>query len=60
MAFTSLNFLVFAFITVGLYYVIPRNWKWLELLAASYAFYLISSPKTFIFVLATKEITFLG
>lgn len=60
MAFTSLNFLIFALITVCIYYIVPRNWRWVELLAASYAFYLISSPKTFIFVLLTTAITFLG
>lgn len=60
MAFTSLNFLIFALITVILYYIIPVKWRWLVLLAASYAFYLISSPKTFVFVLLTTAITFAG
>lgn len=60
MAFTSLNFLIFALITICLYYVVPKDWRWIELLAASYAFYLISSPKTFVFVLITTIITFLG
>ena len=54
MAFTSLNFLIFALITVCLYYIIPRDWKWVVLLAASYTFYLLSSPKTFVFVLLTN------
>lgn len=60
MAFTSLNFLIFAAICIALYYIVPVKFRWVELLAASYAFYLISSPKTFVFVLLTTVITFLG
>ena len=60
MAFTSLNFLIFALATVLLYYIIPVNYRWVVLLAASYVFYLISSPKTFVFVLLTTVITYLG
>ena len=60
MAFTSIYFLIFAAITICLYYAIPLKWKWLLLLAASYAFYLLSSPNTFVFVIATTVITFLG
>ncbi|MDO4869024.1 MAG: MBOAT family O-acyltransferase [Bacillota bacterium] len=60
MAFTSFNFLVFALITVTLYYIMPKNWRWFILLAASYAFYLISSPKTFVFILFTTVVTFFG
>lgn len=60
MAFTSLNFLLFALATVCLYYAIPCKWRWIVLLTASYAFYLISSPKTFVFVLLSTIITFFG
>ncbi|MDO4745718.1 MAG: MBOAT family O-acyltransferase [Bacillota bacterium] len=60
MAFTSFNFLVFVAIVVAAYYVTPIKGRWMTLLAASYAFYLISSPKTFIFVIFTTIITFLG
>ena len=60
MAFTSINFLIFALATVCLYYAIPCKWRWLVLLTSSYAFYLISSPKTFSFVLFTTVITFFG
>lgn len=58
MAFTSLNFLLFALLTVIVYYAIPVKGRWLVLLFASYAFYLLSSPKTFIFVLFTTAVTF--
>ena len=60
MAFTSLNFLIFASLCVALYYFVPQNWRWVVLLAASYAFYLLSSPKTFVFILLTTAVTYLG
>lgn len=60
MAFTSFYFLVFVAIVIGAYYVTPIKGRWLVLLAASYAFYLISSPKTFVFLLSATVITFLG
>lgn len=60
MAFTSLNFLIFALITICAYYLVPMKWKWVVLLVASYAFYLISSPNTFVFMLGTTIITFFG
>lgn len=60
MAFTSFNFLIFALITVCVYYATPKGWKWLALLVASYAFYLLSSPKTFVFILLTTIVTFFG
>ena len=60
MAFTSLNFLIFAAICVAVYYAVPQSWKWCVLLVASYAFYLLSSPKTFVFILLTTAVTYLG
>ena len=60
MAFTSFNFLVFVLAVVGLYYATPKKFRWAELLAASYAFYLVSSPNTFVFLLLTTVTTFLG
>ncbi len=60
MTFTSLYFLIFAVAVVCVYYLIPSGFKWVWLLAASYAFYLMSSPKTFLFVLLTTAVTFLG
>ena len=60
MAFTSFNFLVFVAVIVAAYYLTPIKGRWMTLLAASYAFYLISSPKTFIFVVFTTVITFFG
>ena len=60
MAFTSLYFLIFALATVIVYYVTPIRFRWVVLLAASYVFYLLSSPKTFVFVLLTTVVTYFG
>ena len=60
MAFTSFNFLVFAAAAAAAYYITPIKGRWMTLLAASYAFYLISSPKTFIFIVLTTIVTFFG
>ena len=60
MAFTSFNFLVFVAVIVAAYYLTPIKGRWMTLLAASYAFYLISSPKTFVFVIFSTIITFFG
>ena len=50
MAFTSFfYFLAFLAVVICLYYAFPGKARWLVLLAASYAFYLISSPRTFLF-----------
>lgn len=60
MAFTSFYFLFFVALVICVYYAFPKNGRWLVLLAASYAFYLISSPRTFLFVIFTTVITFCG
>ena len=60
MAFTSFKFLEFLVLTVLVYFIIPQKYRWLVLLVSSYAFYLLSSPKTFIFVLITTVTTFYG
>lgn len=60
MAFTSFKFLVFVVIVVAAYYVCPKKYRWIVLLAASYAFYLLSSAKTFVFLILATLITFFG
>ena len=60
MAFTSFVFLLFVLLVVGVYYLVPKQGRWMVLLVASYAFYLISSPNTFVFVLLTTFTTYFG
>ena len=40
MLFNSVEFLVFLPVVVILYYLIPRKWRWVLLLGASYFFYM--------------------
>ncbi len=60
MAFTSFVFLIFAAAVCLAYYICPLKHRWFVLLIASYVFYLLASPKTFVFVLFTTIVTFLG
>lgn len=58
MSFTSANFLFFVFLSACVYFLFPKERRWIVLLLSSYTFYLLSSPKTFIFVLFTTITTF--
>lgn len=60
MAFTSVIFLVFMGILVILYYMIPKRFQWILLLAGSYAFYLCGGVKTVIYLLLTTFSTYLA
>lgn len=60
MSLTSLSFLLFVAVVVAAYYACPKKGRWVVLLLASYAFYLISSAETFAFLLATTVVTFFG
>ena len=60
MAFTSLCFLIFALAVITVYYISPIRYRWVVLLAASYVFYLLSSPNTFFFVILTTLVTYFG
>lgn len=58
MSFTSFSFLLFAGILLVLYYLIPRRWQWMLLLAASYLFYLDSGIENLFFILLTTLTTY--
>ena len=60
MAFTSFKFLLFLALVICAYYATPARYRWVSLLLASYAFYLISSMQTFVFVIFTTIVTFFG
>ena len=53
MAITSLTFLLFAFLTLLVYYLVPKRVQWVILLAASIVFYLSCGVKSIIYVLIT-------
>ena len=53
MAFNTPVFVVFFVVVLMLYALMPKRYKWIWLLAASWFFYLYASAKFFIFVLLT-------
>jgi len=44
MVFTSLNFMIFFPVVVGIYFMLPNRFRWLHLLVASYYFYMSWKP----------------
>ncbi len=59
MQFTSFDFLVFFPVVVLLFYVIPRRFRQLWLLLASYYFYMGWNAKYALLILASTVITYL-
>lgn len=58
MAFTSFNFLVFFFVVLVAYYLVPRKYQWFLLLAASYCFYLFSGVGQILYILGTTVVSY--
>lgn len=59
MSITTYSFLGFALMLFVLYYLIPRKYQWVLLLAASYLFYAFSGVKYFGYILATTISSYL-
>ena len=53
MHFASFNFIIFIAILVPLYYLIPKKWQWMLLLAASYFFYSFAGAGYLAFIIST-------
>ena len=60
MAFTTLKFLIFFAVLMVFYYLIPKKYRWIILLAGSYVFYGFASPWFLIFLVSSSIITFFG
>ena len=60
MKFNSIQFLVFFPIVAIVYYIIPRKWRWILLLGASYLFYISWHPKYIVILLAVTTIGYLS
>ena len=60
MAFTSFAFLLFVAAVTIIYYLAPKDYRWIVLLLASYGYYLQASPKSFAFIVTTTIVTFYG
>lgn len=58
MTFNSLQFFIFFPIVGLLYYVIPKKYQWVWLLAASYTFYLLANFKFGFFLISTTVTTY--
>ena len=58
MIFTSLDYIVFLFITIVLYYLMPSKFRWLVLLSASLFFYATYDIKFIPFIVLTSGISF--
>lgn len=59
MSLTSNLFILFVFITVVLYYILPHKTQWLVLLAASYVYYIYSGPRYVYFILFSTLCSYL-
>ncbi len=60
MSLISLQFAIFVLLAVVVYYLCPKKYRWVVLLAASYAYYLIICNKYIIYMLVTTVSTYLG
>lgn len=58
MLFTSYEFILFIAVLFILYYIIPKKFQWMLLLAASYVFYSFAGVKYLAYILATTVSTY--
>ena len=58
MAFTSVWFLLFAALTLLVYYLVPKRVQWWVLLAASYVFYFFAGAEYLLFILFTTLVSY--
>lgn len=58
MLLTSYNFVLFITVCFVIYYLIPKKFQWMLLLAASYVFYFMAGAFYPLFLLATSVITY--
>lgn len=60
MAYNSYFYVLFLLAAVVLYYLLPKNWRWLELLLVSCVYYLISAKKYIVFLLFSTVTIYLA
>ncbi|MCF6283967.1 MAG: hypothetical protein L3K26_02080, partial [Candidatus Hydrogenedentes bacterium] len=58
MLFNSMAFCIFFPVVVGLYYLVPRKWRWLLLLVASYGFYMAWKPGYVVLIWISTAVDF--
>lgn len=59
MLFTSYEFLGFLLVLFPLYYLIPKKYQWMLLLAASYIFYFMAGAYCLVYILVTTVTVYL-
>ena len=60
MTFFSFTFALFLLISLLVYYVAPKRWQWIVLLAANTVFYAFSGIGNLAFILGSSLVTFFG
>lgn len=60
MSLISGQFLIFVCVALLVYYLVPKKQRWIVLLVASYAYYLIICNKYIVYMLVTTMTTYLG
>lgn len=58
MSFVSLYYLLFITLVAILYFVIPKKYRWIVLLVASYVFYIINDLRSVVFLIITTGTVF--
>jgi alginate O-acetyltransferase complex protein AlgI len=59
MLFNSIPFLIFLFISITIYYIVPKKWQNVVLLVASYYFYFSAKAEYLVLLLASTFINYL-
>ena len=60
MNFVSGVFILFVLVSVAVYYIVPKRFRWIALLVSNLVFYLWSGPKTAVFLLVATVTTFVA
>ena len=60
MIFNSIEFLIFYPLVLLLYFVLPKQFKWPMLLAASYIFYAVWNPPLIVLILFTTAVSYIS
>ena len=60
MSFLSFTFAIFLLCALFVYYIAPKKYQWIVLLAANTVFYLFSGIAHIVFIVASSLITFFG
>ena len=60
MLFNSLQYMIFFPLVVGLFYLIPRQYRWILLLAASYFFYMSWKVEYIFLIIASTLVDYVS